>query len=196
MAKAFFFRLFPLLALAIAIALTEPAEAAKAGKGRKLPARLRAGQTELVLNGMALKEVSIFAVDVYVVGLYLQHPSRDWKEIVDSRDPKLVRFRFTRDVGRDALIDSWTEDLREGCRGRCEPLIRKVRKMRASLPDVRSGNEMDYVFTQEGLTLLLNGRSVGRFTEPADSRAVLATLIGEHSPSPELRQALLGARKK
>src|SRR5690606_8053430 len=131
--------------------------------------------------------------DIYVVGLYVARPSRDWRQLLASRDSKLVRFRFTHDARREALVDSWLEDLGQSCRGRCKDHLAKVRRIGRSLPNIRSGRVMDYRFGEDGVRILLDGCEVASLPGSSHARAILAALIGDEAPSQELRQALLGA---
>jgi Chalcone isomerase-like len=52
----------------------------------------------LTLNGLALRTYSVLRVHVYVAGLYLERRSSDGDAILNSSQPKLLRFVFLRDV--------------------------------------------------------------------------------------------------
>ncbi len=47
-------------------------------------------------------------------------------------------------------------------------------------------------FAPGGLTITLNGLTLGTITDPAFSRAVLLTLLGPNPPSALLKRELLG----
>ena len=52
--------------------------------------------TTLTLNGMGIREATVFNVDVYVAGLYLPEASNDGNAIVQANGLKRIVLHFVR----------------------------------------------------------------------------------------------------
>ena len=63
------------------------------------------GQT-LTLNGMGIREATVFNVDVYVAGLYLPEASNDGNAIVQANGLKRIVLHFVRDVSREDMQEA------------------------------------------------------------------------------------------
>ena len=77
--------------------------------GAAMPARIVAGDAELPLRGMGLREATWLNVDVYVAGLYVSERTHDAAAVLAPDTPKQMRLALLRDVGR-------TLQLRHGSR--------------------------------------------------------------------------------
>ncbi len=80
----------------------------------------------LVLNGLGVREATIFKVDVYVAGLYLRQRSSDPSQILKTDESKVLDMVFVHDVSRDQMVDAWREGFekkagREGSSARRPP---------------------------------------------------------------------------
>ena len=58
------------------------------------PGKTVAGGAELTLNGLGLREATVFNVDVYVAALYLEKRLSSGQEILDSSGPKKLVLKF------------------------------------------------------------------------------------------------------
>src|SRR5271165_7036093 len=75
--------------------------------GVSFPDTTFVGNTKLVLNGVGLRTYSVLAINVYVVGLYLEQPSHDANAILASGGDKVLLLHFVHDVGVDKIRDAW-----------------------------------------------------------------------------------------
>lgn len=66
----------------------------------------------LVLNGMALREW-MWAVDVYVAGLYLEERSSDYLEVLKENTPRKAVAVLSRDVGKGKICGDWRTSFEE-----------------------------------------------------------------------------------
>src|SRR4051812_44265551 len=70
----------------------------------------------LKLNGLGVREATIFHVDVYVAGLWLERPTHDAGEILSKdSDLKLIQLNFVHRVTASQMNDAWDESLKNGC---------------------------------------------------------------------------------
>ncbi len=160
--------------------------------GVSLPDTAILGGTELRLNGIALRTYSWLRIRIYVAGLYLEHPARDAEAILRSPEKKLLVVRFIHDVGVEDAQKAWREGFDDNCRAPCHLAPADVARFLAAVPAMRSGDRSTLAFTPAGVTITLNGQSVGTIANPMFATAVLATFIGPHPPTEGLKRGLLG----
>ena len=146
----------------------------------------------LVLNGTALRTYSILHVHIYVAALYLERPSSDAAQILDSDQAKLVQFVFSRNIDAADARKSWEEGLAASCRAPCRLQPQDVARFLDAVPAVHKGESGSLLFTRDGMDVFTDGRFIGRITDPAFTRVVLATFIGPQSLLPDVRSGLLG----
>jgi len=150
--------------------------------------------TRLVLNGMGLRTATIFHVHVYVAGLYLEHRTRDAREVIDSEQRKRLVFHFVRAVSRDELIDAFRESLRAARAS--DAVARQLGRLQRWLPpELRDGQKLSFTYRPgEGLSVEVEGESKGTIPGVAFARAFLTSWFGSHAPNPGLKTGLLGGR--
>src|SRR5262245_25690640 len=73
---------------------------------RAFPGALTVDDKTLCLNGLGLREATVFNVNVYVAGLYLEQRDKNGERIASSDQRKLMRLRFVRDVGRSEIAEA------------------------------------------------------------------------------------------
>ena len=86
------------IALAVVLVSAAPALAATC-QNVTFPDSVKAGNAELLLNGLGLRKATMFNVKVYVAGLYLPQKSSDAGQILAANRPWRLELRFVRDVG-------------------------------------------------------------------------------------------------
>ncbi len=162
-----------------------PAPAAVAAQD--FPPVAEAAGRRLVLNGVGARRY--LGIEVYRAALYLERRSGDAAAILASPEVKLIRVRYARDVGLDAVAAAWEEAFAAACGGGgCavpEPLRRWFRPIAA-------GDEETYSFLPDAAELSANSAAPARVPGAAASRALLATWIGAHPPTAALKRGLLG----
>ncbi|HEY0522011.1 MAG TPA: chalcone isomerase family protein [Stellaceae bacterium] len=180
-------------ALVVAL-LSSGAAFAATFAGVMLPDTADVAGKRLVLNGIGSRVYSIFRVDVYVAGLYLDAPSHDAAAILDSPQPKLVAMVFLHAVGRDDMIAAWRESFRDNCKAPCVLPSASIARFEAMLDGVAQNDSLSFVFSGGGVETFFRQQSKGRIDDPAFARLLLATWIGPAPPTENLKKALLGGR--
>ena len=92
---------------ASAVAILGTATLAAELSGATLPDTLQAGDKTLKLNGLGLRKKAVFKV--YVVGLYLESPSKDVSAILAADQAKTIRMHFLRDLTKAQLVEGFRE---------------------------------------------------------------------------------------
>lgn len=159
--------------------------------GMQLPDTLRADGKTLLLNGIGLRTYSLLRIHVYVAGLYLQQPSTDAEQILQSPQTKLLVIVFERNVSATAGRKAWRDGFQDNCRAPCQLDPNDVAQFLAAIPDMHTGDTYFLLFTQRGAIVRLNGRLIGTIDQPKFAEAMLATFLGPRPGSPNLKQALL-----
>jgi len=148
----------------------------------------------LRLNGIGLRTFSIFSVQIYVAGLYLERRSGDPETIIRSEQIKLLDIRFLRDVGAQDARNAWQESFDQNCTTPCYLDRMEVRQFLDAVPSVRKGDTAALLFSQSGLQVTFNGRLMGDITDQHFAKVILTTFIGPAPPTPRLKRELLGLR--
>jgi len=177
--------------LALAVGAGGSAWAAEKA-GVQLPDAHELGGQKLVLNGLGLREATIFAVDVYVAGLYLPSKTNDASAILAADVPKHLTMRFVRDVGRDNQVDAWREGFEKNAKdyGAIEG---KVEKLLGWMSDIDDGQSMSVSYVPgEGTTVSVKGETKGTIAGEDFQYALYRIYIGPNPPNEGLKTGLLG----
>ena len=97
-----------------------------------------------------------------------------------------------RDVDAEAARKSWAEAFARSCSAPCRVPAESIDRFLAEVPSVREGAISSLLFTDRGMDVLTNGRLVGRVPDTEFARIILATFIGQHPTSEEVKAGLLG----
>lgn len=162
--------------------------------GVTLPDRYSVGGQSLVLNGLAMRTVTVFNVKVYVVGLYLPQPSHDANAILVSAGTKVVRLQYVHAGSKADVEKAYRNGERRNCEdGGCNPKDEgDFERLVALSPAVKVGDTTTYIITAGGLRVLENDQVLGEFADKDLAREMLMGFIGPKPPSAELKNRLLG----
>lgn len=161
--------------------------------GVNLPESVVLAGTELSLNGMAVRDTTIFDLDVYVGALYLQHPSRDAAAIVEANEPRRIVLRFIRGVTRQDIVNAWESGFINNSGTERLGLTDEIARFEAMFEDVDDEAEMTFDYVPGvGTTYSLDGVARGTIAGAEFGRAFLRVFLGNQPPSRELREGLLG----
>jgi hypothetical protein len=147
----------------------------------------------LLLNGMGLREATVFKVDVYVAALYVEHRSSDAAVLVNGEHLKQLRIRFVRDVSREDMLANMERALRAGAGAKYAALESRFNQLKAWMQALRSGDEFVITYRPHvGIDVLQGTRSLGPIPGKDYAEAVFRIWLGDHPPTPELKRGLLG----
>ena len=176
------------LALLIGVPLAFAGELA----GVEMADQVTVGDSQLTLNGMGLRKKAIFKV--YVAGLYLEETTQDPAAIMSSDGPKRVVMHFLTGKATKKKMDAaWQEGFEANSPGQYASLSGQVTKFADFFGDMKDGDRIELTLTPgQGTTATLNGTAVGTIEGDAFGRALLAVWLGDHPPSEDLKNGLLG----
>jgi len=180
--------------LACFVALAAPAAGAGAPQchGVSFAPQIAVDGSTLVLNGLGLRQATIFRVNVYVAALYLPRPAHDPQAILDSPGPAELVLHFVRNVGARDLREHFLEDFGKSAPREMPALRQRIGELDSFLSDVKSGERMVFVrLPGSGVRLELHG--VRKTIAGSDfGRALFSIWLGSTPPNPELKTGLLG----
>jgi hypothetical protein len=182
------------LALAIALCLTFVAHSADAKKkgGVTMPDSKTIAGKKVVLNGMGIREATVFNVDVYVAGLYLESKSKDYKAIINSKQVKQIHLKFVRDVDRSDITDAWKKSFRKNSGKNYKDIKAHVAKLNSWMSKIKEGQTLTFtVVPGKGTTINVNGKDKGTINDVYFGRVMVSVFIGK-APNSGLKKGLLG----
>lgn len=159
----------------------------------RMPNRVNVAGTPLVLNGMGVREATVFNVNVYVAGLYLENRSRDAHRIIDAEQKKRLVLQLVRDVSRDEMVEALTEGFRRNAGGDYAALRARVQRFGRWIPELEEGDTLTFTYVPgQGLSVNVKGRGRGTIEGEDFARAFFAIFIGDRPPNAGLRRGLIG----
>lgn len=180
-----------LFALIFTLTASVPA-LARTCEGVNLPNSVTVDGTELVLNGMGIREATAFQVNVYVAGLYLEQRSNDAAAILASDTRKRITLRFVHEVERDDVVEAMRDGFRNNAPG--TPAA-KINQLIGWTSAMAVGNTMQFTYVPgRGTEFSVNGQVKGTIEGADFARSVFSLYIGRNPPNRGLRVGLLGGR--
>jgi hypothetical protein len=183
--------LFPLLAILVAA----PAFAMQL-RGVEMRDELQLAGRKLQLNGMGVREATIFNFPVYVGGLYLEKPSSNPDAILKSDEIKRVQLHFVRDVDAKDIRNAWDDSFKKNAGSDLESLQGQLSQLQSHISDMKKGESMGVIIFPDKIELIRSGRKIA--SVPATKRfgeVLLSSWLGPEPPNEALKIGMLGLAK-
>lgn len=165
---------------------------AKECKGIDFPAQIQVDGGALNLNGLGIRQATVFKVNVYVAALYIAKTSADANAILDQRTPYQLILHFVRDVSASDINKSWGEGLERNAPNQLPALKDRLAMLTGWMTDIKSGQRLQFLFRPgTGLQVSVNGAVKGTITGDDFARVFLSIWLGV-PPNPEIKTGLLG----
>ena len=160
--------------------------------GAFFPEQLQSEAGTLVLNGLGMRQATLFKVNVYVSALYLPKPSADARAILESAAPYELVMAFVRNVGAKDIANGWSEGFERNGREQLPALSGRIATLTGWMSDIKTGQRMQFTFRPGvGLQAIINGTPKGTITGDDFGRAFLSIWLGV-PPNPEIKAGMLG----
>ncbi|MDH5491817.1 MAG: chalcone isomerase family protein [Myxococcales bacterium] len=171
----------------LVLASVSPAHARECADVR-MPGTAQVDGTTLTLNGMGIREATVFNVNVYVAGLYLESRSRDGAAILASAQRKRIVLHFVREVERGDVHEAFREGLESG-----HVDAATIRRFLSWIPAASEGSRFTFTYVPGTGTEVRIGRRVrGTIEGEAFARAFFGIWLGSEPPNAGLKRGLLG----
>lgn len=147
----------------------------------------------LVLNGMGLREATVLMVDVYVAGLYLETKSTDPAVILRVDQPKRIVLKFVRSIGKEKLVETWTEGFDRNAGDRRTALAPELAALNAAMTDVKKDDAITLTYLPDrGVGVAVGGKEAAVIPGDEFQRVLFSIWLGAKPPNVSLREGLLG----
>lgn len=163
--------------------------------GVTLPATVKQGTTDLLLNGGGIRKKLFFKL--YTGGLYLSAKSKNAADIVNADKPTAFRLTITSGVINSGnLSEAVEEGFGKSMKGNTAPLQEKINVLVSTFKseEIKEGDmfELSYV-PGEGVKAFKNGKLKNTITGLDFKKALFGIWLGEDPVDADLKTALLGS---
>lgn len=184
-------RAFPAFVAALVLSAAGIGHAGEKGDV-KMPDQLTVAGKSLVLNGMGIREATVFDVDVYVAGLYLEKKTQNADEIVRSEQVKRIDIQFVRDVDRDDITEAWSTQFKKNGADMAK-LKDSINRLNSWMSGMDEGEKLSFTYEPgKGLTVVVKGTAKGVIPGADFGHAFFAIWFGPSPPNKGLKNGMLG----
>jgi hypothetical protein len=177
-----------------ALGASASADAAQCG-GVRMADQITVDGTTLVLNGMGVREATVFNVDVYVAGLYVEHRGTDSGALARAQERKRLVLHFVRDVTREDITNAFSEGFRHTAGGNLGALQPRINRLNGWMTNMANGGELTFTYIPGTGLRVHVGSSARGFIDGEDfATAFFSIWLGSQPPNAGLRRGLLGGR--
>ena len=179
-----------LSAVALSLMLAAPAFA-KEVAGVKYPETATVEGKELKLNGAGIRTKLVFKV--YTAGLYVENPSKDGAQLINSDEVKRVRMYMLRDLDKKTIGDAMADGFKKNAGAKMAELQPKLDTFTAALPDVKKGDEITLTYVPGQGTRVQSKSGQALTVEGKDfADALFSVFVGKNPVDGGLKDGLLG----
>jgi len=180
-------------AAVLLLALAAPV-AAREIRGVMLPESIQVEGHTLALNGAGIRRRFFF--DVYVIGLYVEHPTTDRDAILAANGPRRVRIELVRSVSAEQMRNAVAEGFRRSAGAAMPALETRLARLESML---RAGGPGDVTtltwIPGRGTVVTDDGHEVGTIEGKDCADVVFGVWIGPRPVDEGLARALLAGGK-
>lgn len=182
-----------LLPAVIVAALATGIAHGKECKSVNFPDQAQVEGTNLMLNGLGLRQATAFKVNVYVAALYVAKSSTDPNALLGSNTPSELILQFVRNVGADDLRKGWSEGFEKNAKDQLPALKDRIATLNGWMGDIKTGERLTFIHKPgAGISVNVNGAVKGTIPGDDFAKAFLSIWLGADPPNPEIKAGLLG----
>lgn len=144
----------------------------------------------LSLNGAGLR--TRFFFKVYVIGLYVEHPSTDAAAILGADEMRRADLRLLRALPGPEIADAIGRAFEQNAGAAAPALHDRLTRFEAMFPSVAVGDTITLTYVPgTGVTVAVNGRAAGTIPGKDFADVLFSVWIGAAPIDAALKQALL-----
>lgn len=169
-------------------------QASAATEVKNLDSTVKVDGKTLTLNGQGIRKATIFNVEVYRAGLYLENKSGDAQQILKSDQTKRVTMDFLRDVEAKKIREAWEKGFEKHCEPDCDKLRDKLKTVQSQMADMKKGDRLVFTFYPNKTVATVNGKEQPAIEGDRFGDILLATWLGDRTELEDLRKDLLAQK--
>jgi hypothetical protein len=160
--------------------------------GIDFPDQIQSDGGTLILNGLGMREATVFKVNIYIAALYLSKTSADANAILAAPAPYELILHFVRNVDASDIDKGWAEGFDRNARAQMPALQERVATLAKWMTDINSGQRLQFSFKPGvGLQVRVNDAMKGTISGDDFGRTFLSIWLGV-PPNPEVKAGMLG----
>jgi Chalcone isomerase-like len=158
--------------------------------GVSMPEVFDVSGRKLQLNGVGVGTKALFKV--YVIGLYLEQPTRDAQTAITTEEAKRIVLTMLRDVSREKFVQAVEKGIIRNS-GPAMPTLRaRLDLLEQALPALKKGNVLDFTYLP-GVGTLVRGQEREMEIPGKDfADALFSVWLGSEPSNAALKRQLLG----
>ncbi len=161
--------------------------------GVNMPDTLKAGDTNLILNGAGLRKK--LWIKVYAGGLYLKAKEKNQNKIINADEPMAIRMEFIYNgVSAEKLIDAWNEGFENATKDNIAPIKKEIDTFNSYFKEeAKKGDTYEIIYIpNKGTTLLINGKEAGTIEGLEFKKALFGIWLCDKPADEDLKEGMLG----
>lgn len=164
--------------------------------GVTLPDSTEVSGKALPLNGIGIREATIFGVNVYVAGLYLEEKTSDPNVVITSNAPKRIVMHFVRDVGLEDITEAYREGFEKNADGKYATIEARVQRWNGFMSGMKDGDKMVVTYIPgKGTNVTIRNEDRGTIAGHDFSQVLFRIFVGPNPPNSDLKEGMLGKRR-
>lgn len=162
--------------------------------GVKIPEKLKAGKTTLVLNGAGVREK--MWLDLYACGLYIPKKSTNANEIIESKEPCAIKIHIVSALISSKKMNAAVEEgFEKSTSGNTAKLRDRIDAFKAifSKEEIEKNDIYDIVYVPGKGTIIFKNGKIQPIIKGLDfKKALFAIWLGDEPADDDLKEELLG----
>lgn len=164
--------------------------------GVSMPDQVSIENRTYTLNGLGIREVTIFKVDVYIAGLYLERKMTAAKNILRSDAPKYLKLHFVHKTSKSRFRAAWEKGFKKNIGTNYFLYEDQIKKLLSTMKEMGPGETLSFLFTDRGVDIWINDRKKQMIAGRDFAKAMLSLWLGPYPPNEDLKLGLLGLGKE
>lgn len=163
-------------------------------KGVTLPDTQSVKDHTLTLVGAGVRTKTFLRIKVYVAGLYMENPSKDVREIIESDQAKRMVMHFVyKEVPSAKLVSGWNEGFTKNSRATMPELQERIDTFNGFFDtSVAAGEEVIVTYVPgQGTQVLIKGAEKGSIPGKDFMEALFKIWFGEYPADSGLKASIL-----
>lgn len=167
-------------------------------KDIKLPDGLKAGSSDLLLNGSGIrtKKIGFMTLDLYVAGLYLSQKNTNVDIIADTDEAMAIKLHITSKlITGKRMTKATNEGFEKATGGNTTPIKTEIDEMMSVFKGkIKIGDVYDFIYSpREGTEILMNGQVKTTVKGLEFKKALFGIWLGNEPIQKELKTGMAGA---
>lgn len=153
------------------------------------PKQIEIDGQKLSLKGSGYRTATWFKVKVYHAAFYMDDLNGSVEQV---SSPRVIDIVFDRNVDASDIKKAWLEAFAKSCPSPCAVDANLIGRFISAASSVKKDEKIRYRFLPKKVEVTAPDGKIATYEDKYLPTVLLSTWIGDHPPTAELKQALLG----